>query len=983
MAHSIQKKVKFSKGQIAPELVERTDLDIYDSSAQEITNLTSTIYGGLRTRRGTRFSSEIYASNITTGTVTNNIGGNTSAIQTLGTNFVSDNISTVRNLIDINYGSLISEGTFVIKGINIDDFTVLNTSSSTTYIVPTGVNKLHIDCVGSKGADGNSTGGKGGRVQCDLPVSEGQVLYITVGDIPSSAGVPSYNASDIRIGANNYASRKIVAGGGGSGAWYGGNGVGGDGGKTIGQDGTGQTKKYGGCTGGTGGTSSSGGIGGTKTTSSYQYRYSPGSNGQFGLGGASDNESHHNAIGGCGGAGWYGGGGGAGFYQLVQNSKIPSVYTTAGGGGGGSNYTTGCQNVVHTRGYRNGKGYVKIGSSGVKIRIQTSQDGVTYSTKKTYNIGNVAEDINVNLENFQYVRIKLDYPSGVNITGKLRLESVLLSTLGLYSGNIKTIPYRFNNEQEYVIILAENKVLIYQNDEFVQELADANITNARVPDIKYTFKDDTIILTHPNMRTKQLQRTSSGWVLSNFPYTNIPYYAFEGETITSKSVSITPSDTEGAIKITAASSVFSSADVGQFIDGNGGRVRITEYISNTVVNGVTIIPFYTTDAITSWKLISGYEAVWSSTRGYPRTCLFAQQRLWFGGSRDLPTHIWASRINDYNNFKNAGNYDNDAIDITLLTNNPILNMIEQRGIHIFTSGEEWTAAEASLTPNEISIKCNTQNGSLNTEPVVVNGVVMYIEKNGKSLLGYVYNYEQASFVSNNMSRLNNMIKSPKRLAVESNSSTDRGDFLFILLNDGTMLVSCVALDENIFSTSRFITEGKIKDVCCTTSDTYLIVERNNSLRLEKLSADKTDFTKTFFVNGDVIENMSEYDGKQIYLTYTDKEDVDVYNVQDGQVELKEEYYGYVTAGLGFAYRLESNPIAINNKTMTCKKRISKATVYCKDTDRLEFNGQKKKGKDTFDFYACTPYKDDVRFVINGEFYPVNILSVTLNLNYEG
>ena len=36
MAHSIQKKVKFSKGQIAPELVERTDLDIYDSSAQKI-----------------------------------------------------------------------------------------------------------------------------------------------------------------------------------------------------------------------------------------------------------------------------------------------------------------------------------------------------------------------------------------------------------------------------------------------------------------------------------------------------------------------------------------------------------------------------------------------------------------------------------------------------------------------------------------------------------------------------------------------------------------------------------------------------------------------------------------------------------------------------------------------------------------------------------------------------------------------------------
>ena len=289
---------------------------------------------------------------------------------------------------------------------------------------------------------------------------------------------------------------------------------------------------------------------------------------------------------------------------------------------------------------------------------------------------------------------------------------------------------------------------------------------------------------------------------------------------------------EGAIKITAASSVFSASDVGQFIDGNGGRLRITEYISGTVVNGVTIIPFYTKDAIASWKLITGYEAVWSATRGYPRTCLFAQQRLWFGGSRDLPSHLWASRINDYNNFKNAGNYSNDSIDVTLLTNNPILNLVEQRGIHIFTAGEEWTASESTLTPDEISIKCNTKNGSLSLTPVVVNGVVMYIEKNGKSLLGYVYNYEQASFVSDNMSILSNLLQAPTDMDVETNSNTDRGDFLFVVLEDGTMLTACIALSENIFSISKFVTDGNIKDVCCLTSDTYIAVERKGYLYLE-------------------------------------------------------------------------------------------------------------------------------------------------------
>ena len=48
-----QKKIKFSKGQISDKLLERTDLDILDSSASEITNFVSTPYGSIQTREGT------------------------------------------------------------------------------------------------------------------------------------------------------------------------------------------------------------------------------------------------------------------------------------------------------------------------------------------------------------------------------------------------------------------------------------------------------------------------------------------------------------------------------------------------------------------------------------------------------------------------------------------------------------------------------------------------------------------------------------------------------------------------------------------------------------------------------------------------------------------------------------------------------------------------------------------------------------------
>jgi hypothetical protein len=263
--------------------------------------------------------------------------------------------------------------------------------------------------------------------------------------------------------------------------------------------------------------------------------------------------------------------------------------------------------------------------------------------------------------------------------------------------------------------------------------------------------------------------------------------------------------------------------------------------------------------------------------------------------------------------------------------------------------------------------------------VVIGGVIMFVEKSGRSILGYVYNYEQSSFVADNLSIFSKLVKAPVAMAVETNSAIDRGDFLFVVLEDGSMLTACVAINESIFSISKLQTEGNIKDVCCLTSDTYLAVERSGKLYLEKLSDDKTDQTQEFYVNGKVINNMEEYNDKYIYVKYGDV--LDKIPVFNGKAELKTPHIGYVTAGLPFSYRLQSNPIAINNETTTRKKRISKASIVCKDTDILTFNGQTKTNDYTF--YACTKYDTDIRFEITGEYYPIEVLSLTLDINYEG
>lgn len=207
-----------------------------------------------------------------------------------------------------------------------------------TYVVPKGVTKLQVNCVAAKG----NGSGYGGRVQCVLSVTPGQTLYLAVGSANTSAGTPTYNASDIRTNnagitnTTSLRSRLVVAGGGGNtgnqtgSGGHGGGLTGAAGSNVDGKSGQGGTQTGGGSGGGSGLGGQGGGVG------------------SFGLGGTGGH-----GVAGCGGAGWYGGGGGG-------TSAWGS--TLGGNGGGGSSYTNSslCTSVVHTQGYRNGNGYITL-----------------------------------------------------------------------------------------------------------------------------------------------------------------------------------------------------------------------------------------------------------------------------------------------------------------------------------------------------------------------------------------------------------------------------------------------------------------------------------------------------------------------------------------------------------------------------------------------------------------------------------------------
>jgi hypothetical protein len=238
------------------------------------------------------------------------------------------------------------------------------TGGNQTYTVPAGVTKIFVDALGARGGVNfyYSRPGFGGRVQCMMNVTPGQVLTIVVGEVGKGSAYNStysslvfpggFNgggagygyggsgggATDIRIGGTAVGNRVLVAGGGGGAGYFSSTAFyerGGDGGGLTAENGygdgnTSSTKR------GVGGNQITGGAKGTY--------YTTGTAGSLALGG---NGSTSGSSGG-GGGGYYGGGGGS-----------------TGGGGGGSSYTNGiyCTNVVHTpgaNGLKDGNGMVRI-----------------------------------------------------------------------------------------------------------------------------------------------------------------------------------------------------------------------------------------------------------------------------------------------------------------------------------------------------------------------------------------------------------------------------------------------------------------------------------------------------------------------------------------------------------------------------------------------------------------------------------------------
>ena len=406
----------------------------------------------------------------------------------------------------------------------------------------------------------------------------------------------------------------------------------------------------------------------------------------------------------------------------------------------------------------------------------------------------------------------------------------------------KIIPFEFNVEQSYILVITDKNIAVYRNKVFQVDVRATNFTNTVVSEIKSTQSADTAIFVQETFTPQQLQRQGADdrWLISDVVFENVPRYDFDPVVTTDAAWGhLTVSATSGVVTLTSQHAVpFDSSYIGQYIIANGGRARILSITSTTVVEAVTEIPFFNTNQVATgnWDIITGYEDAWSATRGYPKTVTFHSGRLYFGGTTQRPQTIWGSKIGVYFDFDLGSLDDADALDATLDTDqiNEIVNLKSTGGnLTVFTSGSEFVIPQtnfAAVTPATFTFVPVSQFGS---EPGfnvgVISGLNIFVQRGGKSIMSFNYDTLQQSSLSENISLLSShLIKNPVDFTVRKSTSTEESNLVLFINGDGQLVMGTMLFSQNVIGFTKRETlsaTGTFINVGIDISTIYTVTQR--------------------------------------------------------------------------------------------------------------------------------------------------------------
>jgi len=398
-------------------------------------------------------------------------------------------------------------------------------------------------------------------------------------------------------------------------------------------------------------------------------------------------------------------------------------------------------------------------------------------------------------------------------------------------------PFVYDEDEAYIVLFSNGRVDVVNASSPTS--ISASITSSvpwssQIGTLTVAQAGDTMFVSHPDLVTQKISRTGANtFSIAPFSFdadsgmSFQPYYKFATPSIT-----ITPSTTSGSgVTLTASANAFVSAHNGTYIRlvDSANTVRhalITGYTSATVVTATLSGAIADTDAITNWS-----EQVFSATRGYARTVTLHDQRLIFGGSRDLPNFLFMSKSAVFTNFDVGTGLDDESIQVQIAENqvSEIKSLGSLKHLTIFTSEQELyapTSENKPLTPSTIAIKKQTSFGSGSVQPTDFDGALVFLTKSKGAIREFIFSDLSQSYNSDALTILSpHILGTPVGMTAQRESSDQVEGYLYAVNSDGHMPVFMSIRKEKLQGWTRYETNGSFKNVVNSNRKIYCIVER--------------------------------------------------------------------------------------------------------------------------------------------------------------
>jgi hypothetical protein len=210
------------------------------------------------------------------------------------------------------------------------------------------------------------------------------------------------------------------------------------------------------------------------------------------------------------------------------------------------------------------------------------------------------------------------------------------------------------------------------------------------------------------------------------------------------------------------------------------------------------------------------EGSFSNRRGYPIDVkISAEERLTFAGNLSEPLTTWGSAVGDFENFE-LGVDDGDGIQFTLVgtgQQNRIRWMLSKEILIMGTVGGEHllgaSKQEEALTPTNVRAKLQTTYGSEDIAALLVNQATLFIQRGGKKVREFLYNFDSDSYKADDLTVFANHITGDGILEVAFQRTPD--PTLWCIRTDGQICAMTYERDQNVFSWYRTVTVDSTSD----------------------------------------------------------------------------------------------------------------------------------------------------------------------------